>query len=92
MIIKEGELICIASGVFEVYDKAGPFIVVRDFDLDAFIETITPSAPEPWEMEDLMRSLPRVLLENGFITKMPCRMVYLGAWGEFDIREEKHDI
>ena len=43
-------------------------------------------------MEDLMRSLPRVLLENGFITKTPCRMVYLGAWGEFDIREEKHDI
>ncbi|MEE4104526.1 hypothetical protein V2I78_10585 [Pseudomonas viridiflava] len=56
MIVKEGEVICIASGVFEAYDKAGPFIAVRDFDLDAFIETITPSTPEPWEVEDLMRT------------------------------------
>jgi hypothetical protein len=92
MIIKEGEVICVASGVFEAYDKAGPFIAVRDFDLNAVIETITPSAPEAWEVENLMRSLPEVLLENGFITKVPCRMVYLGAWGEFDIREEKDDI
>ncbi|WP_315337350.1 MULTISPECIES: hypothetical protein [Pseudomonas] len=92
MILKAREVICIASGVFEGYDKAGPFMALRDFDLDAFIETITPSAPEPWEVENLMRSLPGVLLENGFITKVPCRMVYLGAWGEFDIREEKDDI
>jgi hypothetical protein len=92
MIVKEGEVICIASGVFDGYDKAGPFIAVRDFDLDAFIETITPSAPEPWDFEDLMKSLPGVLLESGFITKVPCRTVYLGAWGEFDIREEKDDL
>ena len=92
MIVKEGEVICIASGVFEGYDKAGPFKVVREFDLDAFIETAAPPVTKPWEVDSLMTSLPRVLLEKGLITEVPCRTIYLGAWGEFEIREEKDEI
>ncbi len=29
MIVREGEVICIASGIFEWYDRAGPFKVMR---------------------------------------------------------------
>lgn len=92
MVVKEGETICIASGVYERYDKAGPFKAVRDFDLDAFIETVTPPVTEPGEVDDLMRNLPRMLLEQGLISKMSCRMIYLGAWGEFEVREKQDDL
>ena len=89
MIVKAGEVICIASGVYESYDRAGPFLATRDFDLDAFVELMEPSATEPWEITDLMWNIPKLLLDQGLIAKMPCRNVYLGAMGEFDVGEEK---
>ena len=92
MLIKAGEVICLASGVFEGYDRAGPFVATHDFDLGLFVESVMPSAVEGWEISNLMRDIPSLLLDQGFITKMPCRKVYLGAWGEFDIREEQDDI
>jgi hypothetical protein len=31
MVMKAGEVISIASGIYEGYDRAGPFIVVQAF-------------------------------------------------------------
>jgi hypothetical protein len=92
MIVKAGEVICVASGVFEQYDRAGPFVATQDFDLDLFVEKLMPPTAEQWEISGLMRDIPRLLLEQGFIIKMPCKRIYLGAWGEFEIREEKDDV
>lgn len=92
MIVKAGEVICVASGVFEQYDRAGPFVATQDFDLDLFVEKVMPPTAEQWEISGLMRDIPRLLLEQGLIIKMPCRRIYLGAWGEFEIREEKDDV
>lgn len=92
MIVKAGEVICVASGVFEQYDRAGPFVATQDFDLDLFVEKVMPPTAEQLEISGLMRDIPRLLLEQGFIIKMPCRGIYLGAWGEFEIREEKDDV
>lgn len=92
MIVKAGEVICVASGVFEQYDRAGPFVATQDFDLDLFVEKVMPPTAEKWEISGLMRHIPRLLLEQGFVIKMPCRRIYLGAWGEFEIREEKDDV
>jgi hypothetical protein len=39
MIVKAGEVICIALGIFENYDRAGPFVATQDFDLDSFIHS-----------------------------------------------------
>jgi hypothetical protein len=89
MIVKRGEVICIASGVFEGYDRAGPFVVAQEFDLNAFIDLVKTSVAEPWEISTLMYDIPRLLVEQGLISKMPCRNVYLGAFGEFDVGEEK---
>lgn len=38
MVMKAGEVVCIASGIYEGYDRAGPFILVQDFDLEEFID------------------------------------------------------
>ncbi|MDQ0666649.1 hypothetical protein [Pseudomonas sp. W2I6] len=92
MIVKAGEVICVASGVFEQYDRAGPFVATQDFDLDLFVEKVMPPTAEQWEISGLMRNIPRLLLEQGFIIKMPCRRICLGAWGEFEIWEEKDDV
>jgi hypothetical protein len=35
MVMKAGEVICIASGIYEGYDRTGPFVVAQDFDLEA---------------------------------------------------------
>lgn len=47
MKIKKGEVICIASGVFEGYNRVGPFVASREFDLVAFIETVKSSDTAP---------------------------------------------
>jgi hypothetical protein len=39
MIMRAGEVVCIASGVYEGYDKTGPYIVVQDFDVEAFSDS-----------------------------------------------------
>lgn len=38
VVMKAGEVVCIASSIFEGYDNTGPFVVVQDFDLEAFID------------------------------------------------------
>lgn len=92
MIVKAGEVICVASGVFEQYDRAGPFVATQGFDLDLLVEKLMPPTTERGGISRLMRNMPRLLLEQGFITKMPCKRIYLGAWGEFEISEENDDI
>lgn len=43
MIVKKDEVITIASGIFEGYDRAGPFTATQNIDLEAFIfDAISP--------------------------------------------------
>jgi hypothetical protein len=37
IIVKTAEIICIASGIFEGYARAGPFVVMQEFDLESFV-------------------------------------------------------
>lgn len=92
MIVNAGEIICIASGIFEGYDRAGPFVATQDFDLDSFVAEVMKPLTERWEVSSLFGDIPRMLFESGFITELPCRKIYLGAMGEVDIREEKEDF
>ena len=92
MVMKAGEVVCIASGIFEGYDRTGPFVVVQDFDLEAFIDEVRTTIDETWEVSGLMHEIPRMLLAQGFISKLPCRNIYLGAWNEFDLGEESEDL
>lgn len=89
-ILRPGDVITIASGKFEGYDRSGPFMVEREFDLGAFVREAKNSTPitERWEATALMLDIPRRLLEQGYIQRFPCRGFYLGAFGDFDVREE----
>jgi hypothetical protein len=89
-ILRPGDVITIASGKFEGYDRAGPFLVQREFDLDVFVREAKTSTPvtERWEATDLMLDIPRQLLEQGYIQRLPCRRLYLGAYDDFDVRDE----
>lgn len=92
MIVKAGEVICIASGIFEGYDRAGPFVATQDFDLDSFVAEATTQLTERWEVPSLLWNIPRMLFESGLVTALPCRKIHLGALGEVDIREEDEDF
>lgn len=92
MVMKTAEVICIASGIYEGYDRTGPFIVARDFDLEAFVDKAKATVEESWGISGLMYEIPRMLLAQGLITKMPCRNIYLGAIGDFELGEEKEDF
>lgn len=92
VIVRKGEVVTIASGIFESYDRAGPFIATRDIDLDAFIANARALPEESWELSSLLQSAPRMLHEQGLIAKLPCRRIYLGSMGEVDIGEEKEDF
>ncbi|MDI3272472.1 hypothetical protein [Pseudomonas sp. AL03] len=92
MIVKAGEVICIASGIFEGYARAGPFVATQDFDLDSFVAEVIKPLTERWEVSSLLSEMPRILFECGLITKLPCRNIHLGAMGEVDIREVRKDF
>jgi hypothetical protein len=91
MVMKAGEVICIASGIYESYDRTGPFIVARDFDLEEFVDQAEAVLKDPWEVSGLMYEIPRMLLAQGLISIMPCRKIYLGGLREFELREEEDD-
>ncbi|WP_303049705.1 hypothetical protein [Pseudomonas viridiflava] len=40
-------------------------------------------------MSTLLRSIPKMLHEQGLIAELPCRWIYLGSMGEVEIGEEK---
>lgn len=86
--IKKGEVICIASGVFESYHRLGPFFVEMDFDLKEFIATLEHSQKENWEIADLMHEIPRMLLAQGIVSTIACRNIHLGAFGELQVKED----
>lgn len=92
MIVKEGEVICIASGIYESYSRQGPFVATQDFDLDSFVEEALRPLTERWQVSSMLGEIPRKLFESGFIATLPCRKIYLGAMGEVDIREEEEDF
>lgn len=87
--LKKGEVICIASEVFESYHRFGPFSVEVDFDLSEFIATVKNSQKEDWEVAELMHEIPRMLLAYGIVSMIPCRNIHLGAFGEWHLKEEK---
>ncbi|MHC8324555.1 hypothetical protein [Pseudomonas sp. LB1P83] len=80
MIVKGGEIICIASGIFEGYDRAGPFVATQYFDLDSFVAEAMKPLTEKWEVSSLFGDIPRMLFESGFITELPVGRSIWGLW------------
>jgi hypothetical protein len=89
--LKKGDIICIASGVFEAYERQGPFLVERDFDIVAFVDDVKAqtSVEASWQVSDLMDEIPLKLIEKGLVTRVPCRTIHLGSFGEWDVTDER---
>ena len=91
MLLKKGEVVSIASGIFESYSREGPFVATQDFDLDVFVAK-NVSASETWELTGVLWEVPRVLVEQGLLVELPCRRIHLGALGDVEVTEEKTDF
>lgn len=88
MIVRKGEVITIASGIFEGYDRAGPFVATQDIDVDAIVADAVARIEKPWELRGVLSEIPKQLYERGLIEKLSCRRIYLGGLSDVDIREE----
>lgn len=91
MLLKKGEVVSIASGIFESYSREGPFVATQDFDLGAFVAK-TVSATETWELTGVLWEVPRLLVEQGLLVELPCRRIHLGALGDVEVTEEQKDF
>lgn len=92
MLLKKGEVVSIASGIFESYSREGPFVATQDFDLGAFVAKAVSAVGETWELTGLLWEVPRVLVEQGLLVELPCRRIHLGSLGEVELTEEKKDF
>ncbi|MBA1244935.1 hypothetical protein [Pseudomonas japonica] len=91
MLIKKGEVLTIASGIYEGYDRAGPFVATQDFDLAVFVASAKDTVDEAWENAGLMYQIPRMLFAQGLVVMKPCRRIYLG-WTDLELGEEEEDF
>ena len=62
MFMKAGEVICIASGIYEGYDRTGPFVVTREFDLEAFVDQAKAALSEPGDVSGSCMKYPECFL------------------------------
>lgn len=81
-LIEKGEVICIASEVFESYQRAVPFLVEMDFDLNEFITAVKYSQKIKLGNRGVNARNLRMLLAQGILSTIPNRNTHLGAFGE----------
>ena len=93
IFVKKGEVISISWGFEKSFQRKGPFLAERDFDLNAFVDVALAEvcANEPWRLSTFRSDIPNILLEQGLISLMPYRKLHLGAFGSIDFREEATD-
>ncbi|MCY1460526.1 hypothetical protein D3C76_970870 [compost metagenome] len=88
LIIKKGEALCISSGIYESYSREGPYVALRDFELEKVIEVFKSEAPDPDEEYLLLPDFHKYLVERHYVAKTTCRNIHLGDFGRFDLKEE----
>lgn len=61
MVLKAGEVIFIASGIYERFDRDIPFTNLRDFALELFVDKTKDALEEAWRCLDLCMKSPKVI-------------------------------
>lgn len=92
MLLKKGEVVTVASGIFDSYSRQGPFVATQDFDLGAFVGKAVSAVTETWEVTGLLWEVPQMLVDQGLLVELPCRRIHLGALGDVELTEEKKDV
>ena len=87
MLLKKGEVVTVASGIFESYSREGPVVATQDSDL-VFVGKAVSAVTETWEVTELLCELPRLLVEQGLLVELPCRRIHLGSLGDVELTEE----
>ena len=80
-VLFEGELVLLSSELYSDYGYSGPFRCARQFDLSEIADKLEANN----EYRHGPNSLVLHLLENGFIEKLHCREVHLGAYGNIEL-------
>ena len=73
MIVKTDKVMPRASGIYEGCGRAGPFIVKRDLDLEAFVEQTSAAFEDSWEVSVLMYEIPQNASSPRLTSPLPCQ-------------------
>ena len=92
MLLRKGEVVSIASGIFDAYSREGPFVATQDFDLGAFVAKAVSAVTEAWEITGVLWEVPRMLVEQGLLLELPCRRIHLGSLGDVVLTSEMKDL
>lgn len=80
-VLLEGELVLLSSELYSDYGYSGPFRCAREFDLSEIADELDADT----EYRHGPNRLVLHLLEIGFIEKLHCREVHLGAYGNLEL-------
>ena len=61
MVLKAGEVIFIASGIYEGFDRDSPFTIMRNFALELFVDKTRDALEEAWRCLGSCMKSPKVI-------------------------------
>ena len=76
MLLKKGEVVTVASGIFESYSREGPFVATQDFDLGACVAKAVSAAAETWEVSAAVGAEKAVILLVARLMTSPAQRSY----------------
>lgn len=88
LCIKKGDPLCVSSGIYESYSREGPYVALRDFEIEEVIEEFKSRAPDTDEEYLLLSNFHEYLVTQRYLEKTLCREIHLGELGRFDVREK----
>lgn len=88
IFIRMGEPLSLSFGIFESYNRDGPFKALQDFDLEKVIEAYRNKTSDAEDEYSLLSNFQDYLITHQYIAKTPCRNIHLGEFNAFDVREE----
>jgi hypothetical protein len=85
-LFKAGELLLLESGEYSDKSWAGPFRVLKDFDIrEAAGEVKAAYKPDYDGDEPGTTNLREWLFTNGFLEDVECRSIHIGSYGRIEI-------
>lgn len=84
---KAGELLIMEFGEYSDFMYAGPFKVIKDFDLEV-VKALQPKDEDGNYDYLSITDVAAKLAKEGYIEDVPSRVIDLGSYGELSPRDE----
>ncbi len=93
-MLKTGELLMLSTEQYSDWNRAGPFKVLKDFDIHEVAEMVSKMPPlnPAWPIKNGPDDVVNYLVEHDFIELLPCYDFHLGSYGDINVTPEKTNV